>query len=346
MRDNLPLGRRQSPWEKRPARMVWLLSLLIGFLAGCAGLPLTQELRRAGTDVLPQRVELRQVPFFPQEEFQCGPASLAMVLNYRGIPVTAEQLRDEVYVPGRKGSFALEMMAAARSRDMVTYEPEPSLLVLLREVAAGNPVLVLQNLGLSWSPYWHYAVLVGFDLPQGEAVLRSGLEERYRMPFELFERTWSRAGHWALLVLPPDRLPVTATESSYLNAVVQLETLGRTEAARRAYQNALSRWPDSRAGLMGLGNTAYALKDYGLAEQAFRHLLRLEPATAVAWNNLAYALAAQACDRDAIAAANCALSLAPGNENILASMLDILKNDASHPGSKVCAPIQCPVALE
>ena len=72
-------------------------------LSGCA-LILQQSralVARPPVD-LPIQVELTEVSFFPQEDFQCGPAALAMVLNASNIRVTPEELVDQVYIPARK----------------------------------------------------------------------------------------------------------------------------------------------------------------------------------------------------------------------------------------------------
>jgi len=56
------------------------------------------------------------------------------------------------------------MIAAARRNGFVAIELAPNLSDLLAEIAAGNPVVVLQNLALDWYPAWHYAVAIGYDL--------------------------------------------------------------------------------------------------------------------------------------------------------------------------------------
>ncbi|MBM4196338.1 MAG: hypothetical protein FJ197_04455 [Gammaproteobacteria bacterium] len=90
--------------------------------------------------------ELTSVPFFPQTVHQCGPAALATVLVASGLDTTPEALVPQVYVPGRKGSFAVELAAATRRAGRIAYTVE-SPQAMLQEIAAGNPVLVLQDLG-------------------------------------------------------------------------------------------------------------------------------------------------------------------------------------------------------
>ena len=176
--------------------------LLIFALAGCAGAPQTRLLREQPPPT-PARVELDRVPFFPQQEYHCGPAALASVLVYRGRRVTPEDLAERVYVPGLEGSLQVEIVAAARQFDVLPVVLDGRLDALVREIAAGNPVFVLQNLGLESLPVWHYEVVVGYDLEAGEFILRSGTERRVARRFAVFERTWGRAGNWALAVGEP-----------------------------------------------------------------------------------------------------------------------------------------------
>jgi tetratricopeptide (TPR) repeat protein len=164
---------------------------------------------------------------------------------------------------------------------------------LLNEVSSGNPVLVLQNLGLSWAPQWHYAVVVGFDLAQEDIILRSGLEPRLHTAMDTFELTWARSRYWGLVVLPPDRLPATAEAARYLQAVVPLENIKRWDLAHTAYRTVLRRWPDNLVALMGLGNSAYRLGQLDAAREAFQAAVQHHPAAGAAHNNLAQVLLEQ-----------------------------------------------------
>jgi tetratricopeptide (TPR) repeat protein len=236
-------------------------------------------------------VELRQVPFFPQERYQCGPAALATVLNWSGVTITPEQLRDEVYLPQRHGSLQVELTAAARRHQRVPYVLAPDLQAILDEIRAGNPVLVLLNLGLSWYPVWHYAVVVGYDLQRDAVVMRSGTQRREEISLELFERTWRRSQRWAVVVMSPEQLPATAQQLPFLRTVLAIEQLGDRRTALQAYGAAWRRWPDSSGAGMGVGNTAYAGGDYTLAAATYRRVLERHPGFAPALNNLAQTLA-------------------------------------------------------
>jgi len=282
-----------------------LLSLL---LAGCATPPQVLDLRRSAAD-LPPQAEVAQVPFFPQEDYYCGPASLAIVLAWTGLDVTQGQIAPEVYTPGRVGTLQPDILTAARRHGRLAVQVN-TLHDMLKELAAGNPVLVFQNLGLSWVPQWHYAVATGYILTPGDLVLHSGKEERHEVRFTTFARTWQRAGNWALTVLPPDRLPATASVDSVLDAAVGIERAKRPEEAAIAYSTIVAKWPDSYPAWMGLGNTRYALKDFVQSETAFRKASGLQPKSPQAWNNLAYALMGQGRRAEAIDAAKRAIELA------------------------------------
>jgi hypothetical protein len=225
------------------AGFFFLVALLLG---GCAGLaPQTFALREQRPPDLAPRADLPDVPFFPQDEYLCGPAALAMSLNAAGGKVTAEALIDHVYLPGRKGSLQVEMVAAARRNGMVAYVLEPELGHVLREVAAGTPVVTLENHGVRWYPLWHYSVMVGYDLERQEITQHSGRRARAVIPLALFEFLWSTDGRWAMIAVPPSRLPATATEAKYGEAVAALERSGHARPAKLAYETMLKRWPAS-----------------------------------------------------------------------------------------------------
>jgi tetratricopeptide (TPR) repeat protein len=305
-----------SGWNRAPfpGHEFFGLVLLALFLGGCATAPQSGRIGQALPADLPARAELTATPFFPQEDYQCGPAALATVLVAQGIDVTPAELVGEVYVPERQGSLQAEMRAAARARGLVAFRLRPELADILMEVAAGNPVVVFQNLGLGMAPRWHYAVVVGYDLDAGEIVLRSGTIERHVNDLPRFERTWARGERWAFVALLPGQLPATAEPLTWLRAVNELEQTGFLDTARAGYESAVERWPEEFIGYLGLANTLYAAGDADSAERTLRDLLQRQPGRHEAWNNLAHVLMARQCGRQARAAAACASALLPQAE--------------------------------
>jgi tetratricopeptide (TPR) repeat protein len=307
----------------RVSALVFAGFLLIG-APGCAGIETERLLENRGA--LPAFAEIDSVPFFAQEQFYCGPAALAMALSFTGIPVVPDDLVSEVYTPGRQGTFAADILAAARRRGRIAIETT-KLDALLRELAAGHPAIVFQNLSLPLFPQWHFAVAIGYDLNERQIILRSGTNRRLLMPLDAFERTWRRANDWALVVLPPDMAPAAADDQSWLAAAAGLERANRPQEAQLAYETMLARWPSNRAAQMGRANALFASNQFANAEQAYRQLLAADPRMAEAWNNLAYALHRQGKQEEAVRAAESAIAVG-GEQNT--EYADTLK-DISQP---------------
>lgn len=263
-------------------RIFLLLALVL--LAGCAARPPLPGLQGAA-------IELDHVPFHPQEQYQCGPAALATVLNASDIDVQPERLAPALMIPARKGSLQIELQAQARAQGRVPFALRGDLRAVRAELAAGYPVLILQNLAFDWKPVWHYAVIVGID-PQARTVtLRSGRERRHVVGWETFERTWARAGHWGLVILAPGELPATADTAQVLAAVAPFEEKRNWTVAEAVYQSAAARWPQQTVFALGVANSRCARGDLRGAEQAYRKVIAAFPDDPVAYNNLALVLA-------------------------------------------------------
>ena len=304
----------------RGLRCVALTALV---LSGCAGLQRGDWPQ--GLAGIPAQCEIASVPFFPQDEYQCGPAALAMVLAWSGLAVEPADLTEKVYTASLKGSLQPAMIAGARRSGRLAYVISGTES-LIREIAAGHPVIVLQNLGLSWIPVWHYAVAVGYDTPRDDVMLHSGLNARQRLSMPVFQNTWARAEDWGLLVLNPGALPATAVEGKFVEAVIGLEKAKQPAAAVDAYRAALSRWPHNLAAMMGLGNSYYALGDLNNSEAAFRQATAAHPREGAAFNNLAHALLAQGRREDALAAAQKAVALGGPHKSLFMKTIEEIES--------------------
>jgi tetratricopeptide (TPR) repeat protein len=292
-------------------------------LSGCSPLPL-DPLQNDWPADLPQSMVLKNIPFVAQRDHECGPAALAMVLQAAGVNAPLQQLVEQVYLPGRKGSLQVEMLAASRRHGMLAYPLQPQLEAVLREVAAGHPVLVFQNLSLPVYPVWHYAVVIGFDSHRRTVLLHSGVTPLLEMPFFTFEQTWARGSRWSMVVLAPHHLPATAKVDAMAHSIAALERV-HPLAAQTAYATALQKWPSEPALLLGAGNAAYAQRNLPAAASAYHEAVKQHPGFADGWNNLAQVLLEQDQRKDAAQAIAKAIALGgprlPTYQNLQATIL-------------------------
>jgi len=266
---------------------LFLLLAVAALLSACLSAPQSAALVQQTDSQLLQPMLITTLPFFSQTAYQCGPAALATMLVYSEVTVSPDDLVPLVYVPARKGSFQFEMVAATRSYERLAYHLAPSLNAVFAEISAGNPVLILQNLGLSWYPRWHFAVVKGFDLARKKIILNSGTFENYEMSLTTFELTWARAQYWAMLALEPGKMPNSAEPGAYYLALAALEETQPQADIASGYRSGLQVWPADQNLLMGYANLLYQTGNSAKAAKMFREVIAYDGSYAPAWNNLA-----------------------------------------------------------
>ncbi len=261
-----------------------ILSLCLVLFTGCASTPQTNSLIE-NQDFLPRYHEIPNVPFIKQSENYCGPATLAMIANWAGLSFTSEELAPLMFTPEKKGTLQIDYISSVRRIGLIGININ-TLKNILIEVNHDHPIVVLQNLGSSANPIWHYAVIYGFDFRSHEITMHSGLEKSLKMDFSQFERTWQKAEYWALIILPTSMLPETSTATEVLSAVSSLERVNKNQEAVIAYENILVKWPDNIGALFGLGNSLASLHHYRKALQVFKKAEKLFPKSPEILNNI------------------------------------------------------------
>ena len=232
-----------------------LLTLCIAHaLSACTAIAVADRIIPKQPQDLPSDIRL-DVPFIEQTDNLCGPSSLAMVANYYGNNVTAEQVAELIYIPQKKGSLQIEMLAAARSLGLVAFSMHMDLASLRAEINAERPVIVLQNLAFNVYPIWHYSVVTGRDPNSDYFLLHSGRHQYYRSSWTTFENTWRRAKYWALVAVPIGDIPSSATENEAIQAALDLEKVGKPRAAQLTYAAIIQRWPENFTAQIGIANT-------------------------------------------------------------------------------------------
>jgi len=266
-----------------------------------------------------------EVPFFAQEKYQCGPAVMEMLLANTGTYTTQEELIPLIYTPSKKGSLQSAMVAGARRYDKIPYVfygPD----TLISELKQGRPAGVLLNLGLSFAPRWHYAVVTGVDFENDRIIMHSGLDKDMRMKLATFDHTWNRANYWGIYILNPDDIPLTAEPIRYVESVSVFEKMGRYDIALTAYTAAFAKWSDNLFVMLGLSNTYYALNDLENAEKILERAVSLFPQNSEALNNYAYVLYKNGKKDKALIYAEKALKNSAGSLKAYQETLDEIKS--------------------
>lgn len=272
-----------------------LIAVMVALLAlsGCAATPMTKQLTASPPHGLPVFAELVDVPFFAQTQYYCGPAALTTVLNTTGLEVEPGTLAKSIYTPGRQGTLQTEIITGARRQGRLAL-PVRTMGEAFINIANGLPVLILQNLALDIFPQWHYAVLVGFDLPGETVSLRSGTTRRLVMPMETFEHTWRRSGFWGVVVVRAEGpIPENTSLSAWLQEAFGLERAGNATNALSAFTTASRHWPDAPAPLIAAANILIASDRLPDAAAHLQEALQRQPKDPVALNNLAHVLMLQ-----------------------------------------------------
>ncbi len=331
-----------------------LCLLVVLLLAGCQTPPQTRQLLDKPPAV-PRQHLIAGVPFYPQQDFYCGPTTLAEVAGFYGQPQDPVAIAPQTFIPQLQGSLQIEMAAATRQLGLLAYAQRGSMQQLLSLVADDMPVIVLQNNSISWWPQWHYAVVIGYDLDDETLTLHTGVTPNYQLDFATFERTWQRGAYWLLLMLPADKTSAQLDPFLYTKAAQDLLSTQRDSAAAgisagvSALQSATAQWPD------------YWLPYFLLANHFAGPEGNSEPALALQWfakglhagrrqiaylNNYALLLSAQGCQQGATALLDEALRLAPGNANLLDSQRQIsqqqFNQQAKTPQAGSGSALQCP----
>ena len=190
MADRRPKKKKKHSARAGKANLPFLVFLL---LFSCAG-P-SSSLQTNG----PRIVE--GVPFYPQEEYQCGPASLAGVLNYYGVRVTPGEIAAEIFSRHARGTLDMDLVFYAQKKGLRAEKYAGGLEDLRRSIHSRRPLIVLIDQGFWVYEKSHFMVVVGYD--GGSIVVNSGRERHLHVPEAAFLKSWGRAKFWTLRITSP-----------------------------------------------------------------------------------------------------------------------------------------------
>ncbi|MGQ9645914.1 MAG: C39 family peptidase [Thermodesulfobacteriota bacterium] len=186
-------GEGFSRFERRHPTFQWSLLIFWLVLAGfvsCVGVS-------PPPNGLVSRI-IPNVPFYPQEEFRCGPASLAEILNYWNVNISPEEIASEIYSQSARGTLNIDMVLYAEKRGLRAKQYRGSLEDIRDRIDSGYPLIVLVDEGFLLYQRNHFMVVIGYG--KGGIIAHSGREPSKFIPFGDFLRSWKRTGFWTLLI--------------------------------------------------------------------------------------------------------------------------------------------------
>lgn len=142
------------------------------------------------------------VPFFPQDEYMCGPAALASVIGYWGKGEGMEKVAKEVYEEKLKGTLPLDLFLYAKDKGFDAVYYKGSLADLKEKIEAGFPLILFLNLGYESYPVGHYIVAVGYSERSKAVMAHSGMNKEEVFTYDRLLNAWEKTGFSTLLVRP------------------------------------------------------------------------------------------------------------------------------------------------
>jgi hypothetical protein len=138
------------------------------------------------------------VPFYAQEAYQCGPASLAGVLNFWGINVGPGEISKDIFSRSARGTLNLDMVLYAQKRGLYALQYAGSMEDLRKNIDSGHPVIVLVAYGFSVYEVDHFMVATGYY--DNGVIVNSGREQNKFIDEGDFLKIWAKANYWTLLI--------------------------------------------------------------------------------------------------------------------------------------------------
>jgi ABC-type bacteriocin/lantibiotic exporter with double-glycine peptidase domain len=168
-----------------------------------AGLMLLSSLATADNDNPSERNRIiPNVPFFPQEMYQCGPASLAEVFHFWGKKVSPEDIAKKIYSKSARGTLNLDMVLFPERNGFAAKQFKGDIEVIRKNIDAGYPLVVMVDLGFSFYEKNHFLVIFGYN--EEGLWVHSGKEKSTFLPIKSFMKTWEKTNFWTLLITPKE----------------------------------------------------------------------------------------------------------------------------------------------
>ena len=208
-----------------------------------------------------------------QKAYQCGPASLQSVFRFWGDSTDADQIARDLVRPGAKGILNFTLVRYAKEKGFWTDTRDADESLLKERLRAGWPTILMLDTGLLWLERYHFVVVNGFDEVERVFYANTGEAETQAISYKELETMRRRAGHWSLLVVPPELVQGDLTAEEANELAILLEKNGHLDLAERRYRLALEKNPKLSVARFNLANIFLRSDRTQEAEEIYLSLL-------------------------------------------------------------------------
>lgn len=320
-------------WPKvRASRRIWGLLAGLGLITPCLFSAQVFKYQK----IKPEKGYLIQtVPFEKWlERNYCGPACLAMVLNYwdETRSFSQRKIADEIYDSESQATYNSELVLYPRTKGFVSYSFQGNLRILKDVVGKDIPVIVLTKT-IKQIAKGHYRVVIGFDDDRDQIIFHDPyFGDRHAMTSEDFIKVWElgkgrNQSRWMMAVVPDQSaFPFPALQNDPLTFI----NLATAYYRRSEFMKSKEQWEKARESLSRDPYPVYSLAmvslragNAGEAEAYALEALNLDAKSAYAHDVLGLAYANQGRLVPALESLGQALRLAPGEEFIRKHYLQV-----------------------
>ncbi len=203
----------------------------------------------------------------------CGPACLAMVLNYwdKARSFSQQKITDDIFDSENQATYNSEMVLYPRSKGFACYSFQGDLRILKEVVAKGIPVIALTR-PIKQIAKGHYRVVIGYDDDKGQVIFHDPFfGSRYAMKYKNFMKVWElgkgrNQSRWMLAVVAGQSpFPFPALQNDPLTAI----NLATAYYRRADFTKSKEQWEKVREALAADPYPLYSLGMISLREGKF-----------------------------------------------------------------------------
>ena len=318
--------------QAQASRRIWLFFASLGLIAPCLFSAQVFKYRKSK----PEKGHLIQtVPFEKWlKRNYCGPACLAMVLNYwdEARSFSQRKITDEIYDSENQATYNSELVLYPRTKGFVSYSFQGDLRILKDVVGKDIPVIVLTKT-IKQIAKGHYRVVIGFDDDRDQIIFHDPFfGDRHAMTSKDFMKVWELGKgrnqfRWMMAVVPAQSpFPFPALQNDPLTSI----NLATAYYRRSDFTKSREQWEKVRGSLSEDPYPLYSLGMVSLREGKFEEAeayaleaLSLDAKSAYAHDVLGLAYANQGRMVPALKSLGQALRLAPKEEFIRKHYLQV-----------------------